>query len=107
MKGDQCSNLFSKFITINQYVDFDQALSKLYEAIDPNPRIVFYKTLKEDCTFIDEKDENNNLIINEFGNVVFNLGKDYDENNRLIKIDMKLGGTYIVVSAVYLKKKMQ
>ena len=105
LKGDQCSNLFSKFITINQYVDFDQALSKLYDAIDPNPRIVFYKTLKEDCTFIDEKDENNNLIINEFGNVVFNLGKDYDENNRLIKIDIKLGGTYIVVSAVYLKKK--
>ena len=70
LKGDQCSNLFSKFITINQYVDFGQALSKLYEAIDPNPRIVFYKTLKEDCTFIDEKDENNNLIINEFGNIL-------------------------------------
>ena len=84
-------------------MDFGQVLSKKYEAIAPNPKIVFYRTLKEDCTFIDEKDENNNLIINEFGNVVFDLGKDYDENNRHIKIDMKLGGTYIVVSAVYFK----
>ena len=103
MKGLQCSNLFSKFITINQYIDFDHVFTNKYDAIDPNPWIVFYKTLKEDCTFIDEKDENNNPIIKEFGNVIFNIGKNYDINNRVIKIDMKLGGTYIVVSAVYLK----
>ena len=103
LKGYQCSNLFDKFITRNQYIDFGQVLTNKYDAINPNPRIVFYKTLKDNCTFIDEKDENNNLIINEFGNVVFNIGKSYDVNNRFIKIDMKMGGTYIVVSAVYLK----
>ena len=59
--------------------------------------------MKENCTYIDEKDENSNLIINKFGEVVFDIGEDYDVNNRMIRIDMKLGGTYIYASAIYLK----
>ena len=102
-KGDRCCNLFDKFITRNQYIDFGKVISQKIDAIDPNPIFIFYKTLKEDCTFIDEKDENNNLIINKFGEVQFNIGEDYDKDNRMIKINVKLGGTYIVVSAVYLK----
>ena len=98
----RCCNLFSKFITRNQYLDYDQVISREYNSIYPNPKIVFYKTLKEDCTFIDEKDENNNLIINTFGDIQLNI-KDYDKNNSLIRIDMKLGGTYVYMSAVYLK----
>ena len=107
LKGLQCSNLFSKFITINQYIDFDHVFTNKYDAIDPNPRIVFYKTLKEDCTFIDEKDENNNPIIKEFGNIQLNLGENYDKNKHRIKINMRLGGTYIVVSAIYLETKLK
>ena len=103
LKGYQCINLFSKFITINQYIGFEQIISKEYDTIGAKPKIIFYKTLKENCTYIDEKDENSNLIINKFGEVVFDIGEDYDVNNRMIRIDMKLGGTYIYASAIYLK----
>ena len=102
-KKDKCCNLFSKFITRNQYIEFDEVISKEYIAIEIKPSIIFYKTLKEDCTYIDEKDENNKLIIEKFGEVEFDIGHDFDINNRDVRIDMKLGGTYIYVSAVYLK----
>ena len=103
--GYYCSNLFSKFITINQYLNFDEIITKKYDALVPNPSIVFYKTTKENCTFIDEKDENGELIVQKFGEVSFNIGKDYDKNNNLVKVTMKVGGTYIDVSAIYIKTK--
>ena len=102
-KKDKCANLFSKFITRNQFIEFDEVISKEFVAIEIKPSIIFYKTLKEDCTYIDEKDENNKLIIEKFGEVEFDIGQDFDINNRDVRIDMKLGGTYIYVSAVYLK----
>ena len=98
-----CGNLFSKFITINEYIEFDQIISHDYVALEKKPSIVFYKTLKYDCTYIDEKDENNNLIIEKFGEVIFDIEKGFDINNRQVKIDMKMGGTYIYINAVYLK----
>ena len=102
-EGYQCSNLFSKFITRNQYIEFDEIISKKLTAIKIKPSIVFYKTLKENCIYIDEKDENDQLIIEKFGEVEFNIGEDFDKNNRDVRIDMKMGGTYIYVSAIYLK----
>ena len=101
--GDQCSNLFQKFFTKNEYIDFDQIISKKFTALQKRIFIVFYKTFKENCTYIDEKDENGQLIIEKFGNVEFDLEEDFDLNEREIRIDMKMGGTYIYASAVYLK----
>ena len=101
--GNQCSNLFSKFITRNQYIEFDEIISKTLTTIKINPSIVFYKTLKENCIYIDEKDENDQLIIHKFGEVEFNIGEDFDKNFRDVRIDLKMGGTYIYASAVYLK----
>ena len=95
-------NLFSKFITINEYINFDQVITKKYDALVPNPSIIFYKTERENCTFIDEKDENDKLIIEKFGEVIFNI-ENYDKKKNKVRIDMKFGGTYIDVSAVYLK----
>ena len=103
LDGDQCSNLFSKFITRNQYIHFDQIISHKYTALEIIPPIVFYKSFKENCKYVDEKDENNQLIIEKFGEVEFDIGKDFDEYNRKVRIDMKMGGTYIYASAVYLK----
>ena len=102
-EGDQCSNLFRKFITRNQYIEFNTIISKNFSAMKINPSIVFYKTFKEDCTYIDEKDENNKLLIEKFGEIEFNIGTDFDKDFRDVRIDMKMGGTYIYISAVYLK----
>ena len=104
-EGYYCTNLFSKFITINQYLNYDEVITKRYNALLPNPSIIFYKTSKENCTFIDEKDENGELIIQKFGEVSFNIGKDYDKNNNQVIVNMKFGGTYIDISAIYMKTK--
>ena len=77
-KGYLCSNLFCKFIIRNQYIEFDQIISQNVDAISSNPSIVFYKTFKENCTYIDEKDKNNKLIIEKFGEVIFDIGEDFE-----------------------------
>ena len=102
MKRDECTNLFKKFITRNEYFEFDQVISKRLYAVSKNPKIIFYKTLKDDCKYIDEKDENNNLIIEKFGEVTFNIEEGFDMNNRDVQIDMKMGGTYVYAIAKYL-----
>ena len=98
-----CDNLFSKFITIYQYINFDDVVRHHYIAPSPNTNIIFYKTYNENCTYTNEKDENGSLVIHEFGRVTFNIGEDYDRNNKNITIEMKLGGTYIDVKAIYEK----
>ena len=102
MKRDECTNLFGKFITRNEYFEFGQVISKRLYAVSKQPKIIFYKTLKDDCKYIDEKDENNNLIIEKFGEVTFNIEEGFDMNNRDVQIDMKMGGTYVYAIAKYL-----
>ena len=108
-KSYYCSNLFSKFITRNEYIRFDQVISQNYTALEKKPSIIFYKTIKHDCKYIDEKDENNNLIIKKFGEVKFNIENGFDIKNRNVRINLKLGGTYIHATAEYLKngKKLE
>ena len=102
-KAYVCTNAFSKFITVNQYIKFNEVIRQEYKALFKNTDIIFYKTYKEICTFIDEKDENGQLIIQKFGKINFDIGEDYDINKRDIIIEMKLGGTYIDVSVIYEK----
>ena len=45
-KCAQCSNLFSKLITRNDYVEFDKVIWHSYKALIPNPEIVFFKKFK-------------------------------------------------------------
>ena len=101
-KEYKCYNLFKKFITRNEYITFDKIISHDFIANGGKPIIGFYKTLKNDCKYIDEKDEKGNLIIKKFGFVKFEI-EDYDRNNPQVKINMKMGGTYIYATAIYLK----
>ena len=98
-----CVNLFYKFITRNDYIDFNKVAEHKFNAANPNPELIFYKTYRKNCEYIDEKDENGNLIIEEFGKVRFDIGEDFDANKREVTIKMKLGGTYIDVCAIYKK----
>ena len=98
-----CTNLFRKFITINQYIKYDDIKEHPFIADDSKPNIIFYKTDKENCIYIDEKDENGQLILKNFGNLEFNIGNDFDKQNPYVKVEMKMGGTYIDISAIYLK----
>ena len=102
MKSYECTNLFTKFITRNDYIGFDEVISKILSAVTKQLKINLYRTLKDDCKYIDEKDENNNLILDKFGEAIFNIEEDFDMNNREIQVDMKMGGTYIYAKAKYL-----
>ena len=102
MKRDECTNLFTKFITRNEYIGFDQVISKILYAVAKKPDIIFYKTLKDDCKYIDEKDENDNFILEKFGEATLDIEEGFDMDNREVQIDMKMGGTYIYAIAKYL-----
>ena len=52
-----CCNLFSKFITINQYIQFDEVIKHTYSVINQNTKFKFFKTKKDNCIFTNEKDE--------------------------------------------------
>ena len=96
-----CTNLFSKYITINQYIDYDNIITHNYNALDKRTNISFYKTFKDNCIYTDEKDESGNLVIHKFGETTFDIGEDYDINQKSMTIKMNLGGTYIDVCAIY------
>ena len=68
--------------------------------------IAFYKTLKENCKYIDEKDKFGNLIIYKFGAVKFDI-KNFDKAHPQVRINMKMGGTYIYATAIYLNNNIE
>ena len=103
-EGYYCSNLFSKFITINEYIEFDKIITKKFEAMLSNPSLIFYKSSEKNCTFIDEKNEKGEPIIEKFGEASFEI-ENYDKDNNEVIVNMKIGGTYIDVSAIYLKTR--
>jgi hypothetical protein len=41
--------------------------------------------------------------LKNFGKLEFNIGNDFDKQNPYVKVEMKMGGTYIDISAIYLK----
>ena len=98
-----CVNLFYKFITINEYIDFNKVIVQRFNAANPNPELIFYKTYRKNCEYIDEKDEKGNFIVEELGKVKFNIGEEFDANRRGVTIKIKLGGTYIDACAIYEK----
>ena len=64
----KCCNLFKKIITRNEYINFDSIISYDFIANEEKPVITFDKTVKKDCKYTDEKEEEGKLIINLFKN---------------------------------------
>ena len=102
-KIEKCINCFTKFITKNDNLRPDQEKSHKFIMNNSNVAIQLYKTDRENATFTDEKDEKGNLIIQKFGHFNIDVGDQYDNNNREVEIKMKLGGTFISLSAIYQK----
>ena len=69
----------------------------------PKINIELYKTDKEDALFCDEKDNKNNLIVTKFGEFIIDVGNDFDKSKREVEVKMKMGGTFITATAIYLK----
>ena len=99
----KCTNCFTKFITINDNLRPDKEKSHKFIMNSPKASIQLYKAEKVNVQFTDEKDEKGNLIIQKFGHFKIDVGDQYDKHNREVELKMKLGGTFISLSAIYKK----
>ena len=98
-----CENLFSKFITKNQRIPFNQVIKNSYFMDCPTIIIDLYKSNKDNPTLIDEKDDQGNLIVDKFGEIILDVKDEYDPNKKEVIVEMKFGGTFISISAKYVK----
>ena len=95
-----CEKCFSKFIEINQNLEFGKEISKIYylDKKGSNFIINFYKTKKVDPIFIFEND------VSKIGECRINIVNEFkNKEDRKLKIIMKFGGTFIDVIALHLK----
>ena len=104
-KIHKCKNCFEKFITKGDNLRPDKEISQTFIMNNKKVTIELYKTDRDNATFIDEKDENGNLIVKKFGQYDIDVGDKYDMSNREIEVKMKLGGTFISSSAIYKKTR--
>ena len=99
----KCTNLFSKFITINEDIRTDKEITNSYKMTDSKVTIELYKTEKNNATFCDEKDEFGKLTIYKFGEFIIDVGNSFDIKERDALVKMKIGGTFILATAIYCK----
>ena len=100
----RCKDIFSPIIEKNQKISVDEIYSKNYEINNSKTSITFYKTVYNNITFIDEK-----IIISskcqKFGELIFDVGDNFDKNDRDMIIELELGGTFITANIRYKKEK--
>ena len=93
-----CSNCFLLFIKVNQTIELGQEIIKeVYFNLPNYVEMNFYKTLKTNPIFFDEKG------IEKIGKLRLDVGKDYPLDERDCIITMRIGGTFIDVKAKHLK----
>ena len=97
-----CKECFHKYIEINEKIAVNSIITKIFKMPDPKCHIILYKTNKIDAKYIDEKDEKGNNILSKFGEIFFDIGDSFDPNNREIKIELKIGGTFITAKATHI-----
>ena len=103
----ECINIFYKFITKGDNLRPDDVISKSFNLEGPIGTIILYKTNENDVLFCDEKDENGKLKIWKIGEYKMDVGKDFDKSFKKIIVNIKMGGTFISSSAIYLKTKKE
>ena len=97
----RCRNCFSKFITINEDIRNDQYITHQYLMSSSKVIIKLYKTKEKNVVFIDEQNEKGELKVTKFAEFIIDVGQNFDTSNRKAEVKMKLGGTFLSVSAIY------
>ena len=93
----KCKKIFSPIISKNKRLSVEEWVSKYYIILGPNCIIDFLKTDYDDVIFTDDKTKK----CEQFGEVYFDIGKEYDENDRDLIIELKLGGTFVDAKIIY------
>ena len=96
-------NYFSKIIKKNEDLSPEKELVHEYTMTTSKVTIEIYKTEEDNVHSCDQKDKNGNLKVRKFGEFIIDVGENYDNLNKDAKVCMKLGGTFISVTAVYCK----
>ena len=93
----KCSNIFSPIILKNKKLTIDNWVSKHYSLLDSNCNIAFMKTDYDDALFTDDSVKQ----CEKFGEIKFDAGKEYDESDKDLIVQLKLGGTFIDAKVIY------
>ena len=96
-KKYKCRNIFSPIILKNKNITIDNWVSKNYSLLASNCSVVFMKTDYDNALYTDDLDKK----CEKFGEINFNAGKEYDENDKDLIVKLKLGGTFIDAKVIY------
>ena len=87
----KCKNIFSPIIEKNTKIYTDDSIQKNYSILAPKAIITFLKADYNNVIFTDD----NKKTCEKFGEIEFDEGKDYDENDKELIVELKLGGTFV------------
>lgn len=87
----KCKNIFSPIIEKNTKIYTDDSIQKNYSILAPKAIITFLKADYNNVIFTDD----NKKTCEKFGEIEFDEGKDYDENDKELIVELKFGGTFV------------
>ena len=93
-----CENIFAQFFEIGQNISIDDKIEHCFTMFDSKTcELKFYKSLKKKTILCNEERD-------EFmGKDIINLEKDYNKDERQIKVILKFGGTYVEATGIHIK----
>ena len=93
----KCCNIFSPIILKNKKISVDDWLKQNYRLMYSKANIIFLKTEYDNVRFTDEQKKKCEKLVE----IPFDAGKEFDENERDLMIELKLGGTFIDAKIKY------
>ena len=104
-KADSCLNRFSVFYKKFQSINVsEKGKQRDYDMFTERCVMTFYKSDFDGPVYVVGQIENGKCITEEFGKLEFSVD-DFDEKDRHIVVEIKMGGTFITAEVEYLKTK--
>lgn len=94
---DKCKNIFSPIILKNKKILVEEWVKKHFTILSSICSITFLKTDYDNVIFTDDKLKK----CEKFGETDFDVGEVFDENDKDLIIELKLGGTFIDAKIIY------
>ena len=99
----KCKNIFSPIILKNKKILVDEWVKEGFKLIDSKCCVNFLRTDYNNVIFTDDPKKK----CEKFGEIPFDAGNEYDENDRDLTIELKLGGTFIDARIKYKEVEKQ
>ena len=99
-KSFYCNGIFSPIIYKDKKIDINEKIEQHYIITSDTSIVKFYKTNYSNVKFIDEKILSKKKCV-LLGKTIFDVGENYDENNKDVVVELQLGGTYVFGKIIY------